>query len=240
MLAMEEPKLEQFGLNKQQYDYLARNKNKSHKLITILSVIIGWGLFVIVAWQENSGQDIWPRVIISAVIALFPGSVAALFMDRILWHLYVDMRNKFSENYQKLNLYEAAHEDYLDWWNRTQESFWKSLSGKKFESELALLYSKLGYQVDFPKKDGPDKGIDFLLYQGRARIIVQCKRHDKPVGPHVARDLYGTLVSSHAHEAILASVSGFTPGVLEFVKGKHITLVSLEDILHMTKEANAN
>lgn len=235
MLAMEEPKLEQFGLNKGQYDYLARNKNKSHKLITILSVIIGWGLFVIVAWRENSGQGIWPRVIISAVIALFPGSVAALFMDRGLWHLYVNMRNKFSKNYQKLNLYEAAHEDYVDWWNRTQESFWKSLSGKEFESELALLYSKLGYQVDFPQEGGPDKGIDFIIKKNGKIIIVQCKAQKTPIGPHVIRDLQGTMINSNADEAILASISGFTSGVKEYAQGKPISLVSLDDIIRMRR-----
>jgi hypothetical protein len=237
---MEEPKLEQFGLNRDLYNYLAKNRNRGHKFIRAVSVIIGWTALGIIGWQENFDESIVPRIVISAVISFFPGSVLALLIDTVLWHLYVATRNRFSKIYQKLNQYEVAHKNYVDWWNRTQESFWKSLSGKRFESELAILYSKLGYQVDFPKKGGSDKGIDFLLYQGSARIIVQCKRHNKPIGPHFARDLYGTLVSSHAHEAILASVSGFTPGVQDFVKGKRITLVSLEDIMRMTKEADAN
>ena len=42
-----------------------------------------------------------------------------------------------------------------------------------------------------------------------ARVIVQCKAHRKPVSPSVARELYGTLLSSKAKSAILASVSGF-------------------------------
>ena len=64
--------------------------------------------------------------------------------------------------------------------------------------------------------------------EGGMRIIVQCKAHKKPVGPHVARDLYGTLISSHARRAVLASTSGFTPGVIEFIRGKPIELLSVD------------
>lgn len=49
----------------------------------------------------------------------------------------------------------------------------------------------------------------------------------------VARELYGVLMHEGAEEAIIASVSGFTQGVVDFVKGKKIKLLDLEDILKM-------
>ena len=57
------------------------------------------------------------------------------------------------------------------------------------------------------------------------KLIVQCKNHKPPIGPSVARELYGTLMASDAQRAILASVSGFTKGVNEFVAGKPIELI---------------
>ena len=81
-----------------------------------------------------------------------------------------------------------------------------------------------------------DKGIDIILKKNGKTIVVQCKAHKKPVSPHVVRDLYGTLVDSQADEAILASISGFTSGVREFVIGKPISLISLEDIIHIQKK----
>lgn len=80
-----------------------------------------------------------------------------------------------------------------------------------------------------------DKGIDIKLTKDGKNMIVQCKAHKNPIGPSVVRELYGTLVSSKADEAILASISGFTAGVIEFVRDKPIKLISLNDILEMQK-----
>jgi HJR/Mrr/RecB family endonuclease len=60
--------------------------------------------------------------------------------------------------------------------------------------------------------------------------IVQCKSYHHPVGPAVARELYGALISSGADEAILACTAGFTRGVKDFVRGKPITLVSASEL----------
>ena len=78
-----------------------------------------------------------------------------------------------------------------------------------------------------------DHGIDIILYKENEKIIVQCKAHKNPAGPHVVRDLYGALVESKANSAILACTSGFTSGVYEYVKRKKIKLMNLEDIINM-------
>jgi hypothetical protein len=38
---MEEPKLEQFGLNKEKHDYLKKNEDKGYTVILIFCVILG-------------------------------------------------------------------------------------------------------------------------------------------------------------------------------------------------------
>jgi len=232
---MDEPKLEQFGLIKEQYDLLSKKRLSGHKFINDLSFAVCVLTVSLIFWNTSPEED---RIFNTICAGIFLGPLVGMFVGKGAWFLFIRSRSRYSQEYRKLAQYEASHKNYEEWWNRTQESFWLSLSGKQFESELARLYSKLGYRVDLPKMGGGDKGIDFaLLYEGGARIIVQCKRHKKPVGPHAARDLYGTLINSRAQGAILASVSGFTPGVLEFVERKRIKLVSLEDIKRMVKEA---
>lgn len=115
---------------------------------------------------------------------------------------------------------------------RTKRDYWLALSALGFEPELALLYGRLGYQAELTAASG-DKGIDLVLRRDGKTTIVQCKAMGKPVGPGVARELYGTLVATGADEAILASLSGCTLGVREFIRDKPIRLLSLEEIIRM-------
>ncbi|MFQ5862788.1 MAG: restriction endonuclease [Candidatus Brocadiales bacterium] len=66
------------------------------------------------------------------------------------------------------------------------------------------------------------------------KIVIQCKAHKAPVGPGVVRDLYGTLINEKADKALLASVSGFTKGVFEFIEGKPIELIGLNQIIQLS------
>ena len=50
-------------------------------------------------------------------------------------------------------------------------------------------------------------------------IVVQCKSHNKPVGPATARELYGAMMDFGADRAILACTAGFTKGARDFVDG---------------------
>lgn len=125
-----------------------------------------------------------------------------------------------------------AYKAKLEEFQRSRREFWTSLSGQDFEQELANLYRRLGYEATVARAGG-DGGIDIDLFGNGEHVIVQCKAHGKPVGPHVVRDLYGTFTQSEASRAILASTSGFTSGVKNFVLGKEIELLSVDDIIQL-------
>jgi restriction system protein len=126
--------------------------------------------------------------------------------------------------------YKQAITAFEDWWVRTKADHWQRLSGRRFELELARLFNAIGWEAK-PTRATGDGGIDIEAKIDGARVIVQCKAHSKPVSPSVARELYGTLLSSKAQSAILASVSGFGRGVHEFIAGKSIELIDLAWIL---------
>ena len=115
---------------------------------------------------------------------------------------------------------------------RRLEAHWMSLSGHDFERELATVYRGLGYRVKETPGSG-DGGVDLVLKRNGKTIVVQCKAHKDPVGPAIARELYGSMVHSKADRAVLACTGGFTKGVYVFVKGKPIDLVSGSELARL-------
>lgn len=121
-----------------------------------------------------------------------------------------------------------------NWQNKLKKDYWMSLTGHQFEHELARLYRTQGYIAKVTKGSG-DKGVDIFLEKGSDKILVQCKAHKKAVGPAVARELFGAMNSFGVQKGVIASLSGFTKGVYEFVKGKDIELISIDQILRMAE-----
>lgn len=113
---------------------------------------------------------------------------------------------------------------------RRQVGWWQSLDGWKFENEVAALLTKGGYTVQ--QTGGPgDEGVDLILRQNDATILVQCKALNRDVGPGAVRDLYGALMHHGANEAWLVTSRGFSSRARHFAAGKPISLLTIRDVL---------
>lgn len=135
--------------------------------------------------------------------------------------------------------YRRAVTEFRAWLDRSRRGWWSELSGLRFEQELARLFRALGWDAT-PTRASGDGGIDIVGKRDGVKFIVQCKNHKPPIGPSVVRELYGTLLASDAQRAILASVSGFTKGVKEFVEGKPIELIDLDWIIYRHMQLDAS
>ena len=161
-------------------------------------------------------------------------------MDFLLVQLHFTIRHgkfKYKKNTELHKRYFEYKKqlDLYNFWNQMKRiDYWMNLDGHEFEEAVASVYRNLGYKAEVSKQGG-DGGIDIILTKENKRIAVQCKAHKKPVGPAVARDLFGTMNHYGYEEGILVSRNGFTVGVYEFVKDKPIKLVNLNDILDMTQ-----
>ena len=230
---MDKPKYEDFGLTAEQYENQKKRNLKSFDIILKYSGISG--SVVVVAYilvtgdYSNVGKIVAGCILLGAV-----GIMGGMLCGMIAAMIYSAIKDNFVTYYKNIRAFDKAKREYDDWWTRRQIGFWTSMSGRRFEMELAYLYGQLGYGVNLTPVSG-DKGIDIEMIKDGKKIIVQCKAHKKPIGPHTARDLYGTLVNSKADKAILASTSGFTKGVMEFVVGKPIELVAVSEIIRMQK-----
>ncbi len=123
---------------------------------------------------------------------------------------------------------------------RKHAEYWMGLSGEKFEQEVATLLQRRGYRgIQLTGRSG-DGGIDIRARRERKSLIVQCKRYQKPAGPAIVRELYGSLVDSRADGALLFCTGGFTEGAKVFAKGKPIQLLSVEDIVKVAEAVEGN
>ncbi|MGB7293781.1 MAG: restriction endonuclease [Thermodesulfobacteriota bacterium] len=225
---MEEPKLADYGIDKKDFDHLEQRQVRIFSRLVILATLLSISGSLVLALTEKAD-------LVIIILYLIGGAMFGYFIcSLLLGGIYQLYSRLFNEEYRKAEKYREAKAEYDAWWVRTKVEFWRKLSGRGFERELANIYSKQGYEVSLtPITD--DRGIDIVLQKDRKYIIVQCKAHKKPVGPAIARELYGTLISAGAHEAHLASTSGFSKGTIDFVKDKPIKLVGLETIIHMQK-----
>lgn len=111
-----------------------------------------------------------------------------------------------------------------------QNAFWRQLSGREFEEQLAVLLQRAGYAVEHVGGKG-DEGADLMIMGGRTKIVVQCKAFSKPVGPGPVRDLFGALMHHEADEAWLVSLEGFSDAAMNFAGGKPIRLLPISALL---------
>jgi HJR/Mrr/RecB family endonuclease len=198
-----------------------RAAKRIRRLLVILTIAFSVIGFTV---GTHLGKDAWPLIIITV----------PPFGPAILYHLAKTVTRLQVPAFGRVLAYEAAVERYESWWIRTQSDFWRSLSGRAFEIELANLYRRLGFAAQVTATD-QDEGVDIWIVRNGHRVPVQCKAHRRPVTPGAARELYGTMQHFGVSAGILASVSGFTGGVYEYAVGKGIELVDLSAILGLQR-----
>jgi HJR/Mrr/RecB family endonuclease len=141
-------------------------------------------------------------------------------------------RTNLHTDYEK---YKRDYSNFQYWDRKGNIKHWNKLDGHEFERSVASLFRVIGFEAVVSRRGG-DGGVDIILTKGGRKIAVQCKRYDKSVGPHVIRDLWGTMNALGISEGCIVTTTGFTSGVKSFAVGKNIFLIDLNDILRATGE----
>jgi restriction system protein len=126
---------------------------------------------------------------------------------------------------------------YEYWQRKRNKAHWNKMSGHDFELAVANLFRQIGFSAEVSNRGG-DGGIDIILEKDGRRIAVQCKRYRSAVGPHVVRDLWGTMHYLGYEEGRIVTTTGFTKGVKDFAQDRYINLIDLNDILRATNNGN--
>jgi hypothetical protein len=230
---MKEPKPKDFNLTPEFVEQSANNdENIFFKTLdrTFWLIVFAIGLFF---GSGREGVELWTLEYF--VISIFLMLPVGLFLG-VGSHLLSDFYNEillplFNKKYSNLKKYKKKLKEYENWFFRTQLDFWRSLSGRQFEIELASLLKKHGHTVKVVGGAG-DKGIDIILDNNTA---VQCKAYKSKVGPAAIRDLIGSMQNANYEQGILASVNGFSKGVYEYNKKNNIELLDASHYIQMQK-----
>ncbi|HEX2947152.1 MAG TPA: restriction endonuclease [Clostridia bacterium] len=218
-----EPKLSDYGLCSDIENELKKIDKKFETRVSIIrlsiSLSIMIGLFIYV-WSSDSFE-----------VGL--GSLFASGWFLLIINSFIEPKPPITNLHKQYSKYKKQADSYTFWKQMGKIDYWTNLDGHEFEEVLAALYRRQGYDATVSKQGG-DNGIDILLKKNGEIIAVQCKAHKRTIGPTVARDFYGALMHYGYQNGIIASTSGFTYGVHEFVKDKPITLINLNDILKMS------
>jgi HJR/Mrr/RecB family endonuclease len=231
---MKEPKPKDFNLTPEFVEQSANNdENIFFKTYdkTFWLIVFAIALFL---GSETEDVELWTlEYFIVSIFIMLP---VGLFLG-VGSHLLSDFYNEillplFNKKYSNLKKYKKKLKEYETWFFRTQLDFWRSLSGRQFEIELASLLKKHGHTVKVVGGAG-DKGIDIILDNNTA---VQCKAYKSKVGPAAIRDLIGSMQNANYEQGILASVNGFSKGVYEYNKKNNIELLDASHYIQMQKE----
>jgi hypothetical protein len=233
----QEPQLRDFELTEEKYSAIKEQLSnlslaslRAGSLLFIL--ILGGGFFICVKVKIGIGL----------LAILLPASLIMGFLSAAY---YEYARKPGIKGLDRLMAYEKATSDYkwdLEeyrrwiWQDKEKLEFWRFLSGREFEEELAELFRHLGWKSTVTAHSD-DKGIDIIVELEDGTAVVQCKAWNKPAGPAIVRELYGAMQAAEVDIAILACTGGFTKGVYEFAKDKTIYLLRIEDIVGLQKRA---
>jgi HJR/Mrr/RecB family endonuclease len=136
----------------------------------------------------------------------------------------------------QLKKYLGDKKKFDEWFILQQESFWRSLSPRDFEIQIAELYKKLGYKTEVSQYT-VDGGHDVKIEKDGYVILVQCKHWKHKVPVPVIREILGVIISEGAHAGIVACTGGFTAPSIEFARKNGIELVGIPQIIEIAQNA---
>lgn len=121
---------------------------------------------------------------------------------------------------------DASNLASMDW-----EQF-EHLVREVFEKE----FSRRGGEVKITQSSR-DGGVDAVAFDPDpltgGKIVIQAKRYTRTVGVAAIRDLYGTMQHEGASRGILVTTADYGPDAHSFALGKHITLMTGGNLLHL-------
>ena len=168
--------------------------------------------------------------------AVLLGGMCSLFFGGALCGLFLLIRNmtppmrKYRKFCDAVELYHSKRIfiDFLD--QMRTAKIWLNADGHRFEQLVSRYFRQTGW-TSTVVGGANDKGVDIRLSRGNERAVVQCKAHAKPIPPAVVRELYGAMIHEQCSHAYLATLYGLSKAAREWVEGKPITVLTIDDFL---------
>jgi hypothetical protein len=99
-----------------------------------------------------------------------------------------------------------------------------SLSGTEFESYVARILQRCGWQVSGTPATG-DQGADLIASKGNRKVAIQVKRYTSSVGNSAVQEVVGAVRFYGANEGCVITNSSFTPSARSLAQKNDIRLI---------------
>lgn len=220
-------------------EYVSNEKSKRKIVAFIVTAVLIWLFFYVMGLTNETnhpeyfedGRLVNNAVAWSGAIVTFGG----LFGLIGIWAWAFGVEPKETYEHKQYKEYKQQLSYYEYWQRKNSKDHWNKMTGHAFEQAVANLFRNIGFTAEVSNRGG-DGGIDIILQKEGRKIAVQCKRYKSSVGPHVIRDLWGTMNYLGFDEGCIVTTTGFTKGVTSFANEKNIFLIDLNDILKSTGE----
>ena len=138
-------------------------------------------------------------------------------------------------DYRNWRAYSDSKARYEEWEReevRRTVAWWLTLKGRALEYEAGVLFAQLGYEVERVGGSG-DEGVDLRLKRAGEIAIVQCKGLSRPAGPHIVREVVGTIQHHRASRGILVVPAGFTQSAAQFAASNGVDLFDAHRLIEL-------
>lgn len=111
-----------------------------------------------------------------------------------------------------------------------------SMTGTEFESMLASIFERLGYNVEHTGSRG-DFGADLILSRNGSRIAVQAKRYSQNVGNKAVQEIYSSMPHYRASKGWVVTNSYFTEAAKTQASSCNVRLIDRDELVKAITQA---
>lgn len=113
------------------------------------------------------------------------------------------------------------------------------LSGKEFETFLAGLFRRLGYQVEITPVTG-DYGADLILNKLGEKVAVQAKCYSGSVGVSAVQEVLAGMHYYKCQSAWVVTTGNLTQNAIELAKKSNVKLIDSNELGKIIRQIQTN
>jgi restriction system protein len=131
-------------------------------------------------------------------------------------------------------LFGVFHLAVLVYEQIAEARFDDNMTPEEFEHYCAAVLQEVKWRARVAQASG-DQGVDIVADKGGARIVVQCKKHSKPVGNKAVQEIVAAIAHEDAHRGVVVSTSSYTPAAERLAASNDVLLLHHSDLRRIDK-----
>jgi len=107
--------------------------------------------------------------------------------------------------------------------------FSDDMTPREFENFCAEELREAGWNARVTRQSG-DQGVDVVAEKGDMRVVIQCKKHSRPVGNKSVQEVAAARAHEQARYAVVVTNNGYTPAAKQLASTNGILLLHFSEL----------